>query len=105
MITEEVKVLSMCHVANQTILYTRHLLMQASKPAIPSQIEDINGYQQDGFGWMDMTIHKGVRWNTANAYLRPALRRKNLRAQTRTMITKIMFQRNRAVGVEYHLGS
>ena len=54
---------------------------------------------------MDMTIHKGVRWNTANAYLRPVLKRKNLRAETSTMITKIIFERNCAVGVEYHLGS
>lgn len=54
---------------------------------------------------MDMTIHKGVRWNTPNAYLRPVLRRKSLRVQTSTMITKIIFERNCAVGFEYHLGS
>ena len=64
--------------------------------------EDMNGYQQEGFGWMDMTIHKGVRWNTANAYLRPALKRPNLRADTKAMITRIVFENNRAVGVEYH---
>ncbi|KAJ7389632.1 hypothetical protein OS493_029971 [Desmophyllum pertusum] len=67
--------------------------------------EDMNGYQQEGFGRMDMTIHKGVRWSTANAYLRPALKRKNLRTDTRAMITRIVFEKNRAVGVEYHLGS
>ena len=67
--------------------------------------EDVNGYQQEGFCWMDVTIHKGVRWSTANAYLRPALKRKNLRAETRAMTTKIVFERNRAVGVEYHLGN
>ena len=65
----------------------------------------MNGYQQEGFGRMDMTIHKGVRWNTANAYLRPALKRKNLRTDTRAMITRIVFEKNRAVGVEYHFGS
>ena len=54
---------------------------------------------------MDITIHKGVRWSTANAYLRPALKRKNLRAETRAMTTKIIFEHNRAVGVEYHLGN
>ena len=64
----------------------------------------MNGYQQEGFGWKDMTIHKGVRWNTANAYLRPALRRKNLQADTRTMITRVVFEKNRAVGVEYFVG-
>lgn len=62
----------------------------------------MNGYQQEGFGWMDMTIHKGVRWNTANAYLRPALKRKNLRNDTKAMITRVLFENNRAVGVEYH---
>lgn len=66
--------------------------------------EDMNGYQQEGFGWKDMTIHKGVRWNTANAYLRPALRRKNLQADTRTMITRVVFEKNRAAGVEYFAG-
>ena len=53
---------------------------------------------------MDMTIHKGVRWNTANAYLRPALKRKNLQADTRTMITRVVFEKNRAAGVEYFVG-
>ena len=66
--------------------------------------EDMNGYQQEGFGWMDKTIHKGVRWNTANAYLRPALKRKNLQAQTRALTLRILFENNRAVGVEYQLG-
>ena len=54
---------------------------------------------------MDMTVHKGLRWSAANAYLRPALKRKNLRAETRAMITKIVFENNRAVGVEYVLDS
>ena len=64
--------------------------------------DDMNGYQQEGFGWMDMTVHKGKRWNTANAYLRPALHRKNLKAETKAMITRILFENNQAVGVEYH---
>ena len=66
--------------------------------------DDMNGYQQEGFGWMDKTIHKGVRWNTANAYLRPALKRKNLQTQTRALTLRILFENNRAVGVEYQLG-
>ena len=67
--------------------------------------EDMNSYQQEGFGWMDKTIHKGVRWNTANAYLRPALKRKNLQTQTRALTLRILFENNRAVGVEYQLGN
>ncbi|WP_368187243.1 choline dehydrogenase [Aestuariibius sp. HNIBRBA575] len=34
--------------------------------------EDYNGHQQEGFGPYDMTVYKGRRWSTANAYLRPA---------------------------------
>lgn len=63
--------------------------------------EDMNGYQQEGLGWMDMTIHKGIRWNTANAYLRPALKRRNLRTDTKAMIFRIVFENNKAIGVEY----
>ena len=33
--------------------------------------EDINGFQQEGFGRMDMTVHRGRRWSAASAYLRP----------------------------------
>ena len=38
--------------------------------------EDMNGYQQEGLGYMDSTVHQGERWNTASAYLRPVLQRK-----------------------------
>lgn len=38
---------------------------------------DYNGEQQEGFGPFDATIHNGVRWSAANAYLKPALQRVN----------------------------
>ncbi|KAJ7316847.1 hypothetical protein JRQ81_003009 [Phrynocephalus forsythii] len=63
--------------------------------------EDMNGFQQEGFGWMDMTIHKGQRWSTASAYLRPALSRPNLSAEDSTFVTKILFEGTKAIGVEY----
>ncbi|XP_061913870.1 choline dehydrogenase, mitochondrial [Entelurus aequoreus] len=63
--------------------------------------EDMNGYQQEGLGWMDMTIHEGKRWSTASAYLRPVLGRPNLKAEVRCLATKILFDGRRAVGVEY----
>ena len=37
--------------------------------------EDMNGYQQEGVGLMDATVHNGMRWSAASAYLRPALQR------------------------------
>uniref|UniRef100_UPI003AAF2E91 choline dehydrogenase, mitochondrial n=1 Tax=Centroberyx gerrardi TaxID=166262 RepID=UPI003AAF2E91 len=63
--------------------------------------DDMNGHQQEGLGWMDMTIYKGKRWSTASAYLRPVLGRPNLKTEVRCLTTKILFEGNRAVGVEY----
>ncbi|XP_010794042.1 choline dehydrogenase, mitochondrial, partial [Notothenia coriiceps] len=63
--------------------------------------DDMNGEQQEGLGWMDMTVHKGKRWSTASAYLRPALGRPNLTTEVCCLTTKILFDGNRAVGVEY----
>jgi len=48
--------------------------VQAGYPYTP----DMNGFQQEGVGTMDMTIHGGKRWSTASAYLRPVLKRPNL---------------------------
>ncbi len=62
---------------------------------------DYNGYQQEGFGPMHMTVKDGVRWSTANAYLKPALGRSNLKLETRVLITRIVMEGARAVGVEY----
>ncbi|KAL1021393.1 hypothetical protein UPYG_G00012710 [Umbra pygmaea] len=63
--------------------------------------DDMNGFQQEGVGWMDMTIHKGKRWSSASAYLRPVLHRANLKTEVRCLTTRILFNGRRAVGVEY----
>ncbi len=82
--------------------------IEAGKQAGYSYTEDMNGYQQEGLGPMDMTVHKGRRWSTAMAYLRPALTRKNLKLQTRSLVTHVMFEgpagAPRAVGVEVSHG-
>ncbi len=62
---------------------------------------DMNGCQQEGFGAMDMTTHRGRRWSAAKAYLRPALGRPNLTVRTRALTTRIRFERLRACGVDY----
>ncbi|CDQ69798.1 choline dehydrogenase, mitochondrial [Oncorhynchus mykiss] len=62
---------------------------------------DMNGFQQEGLGWMDMTIYEGKRWSTASAYLRPVLTRANLRTEVQCLTTRILFDGRRAVGVEY----
>lgn len=66
--------------------------------------DDYNGFQQEGFGRMDMTVKNGVRWSTANAYLKPAMGRANLNVITHALTTRILLEVKRAVGVEYKKG-
>ncbi|MEE9454509.1 MAG: choline dehydrogenase [Paracoccaceae bacterium] len=61
--------------------------------------DDYNGHQQEGFGPMEQTVWKGRRWSAANAYLRPALKRKNVRI-IRALARKIIIKDGRATGVE-----
>jgi choline dehydrogenase len=65
---------------------------------------DMNGFQQEGFGAMDMTTHAGQRWSAASAYLRPAMARPNLTVRTRALSLRICFEGRRAVGVDYQHG-
>jgi len=61
--------------------------------------DDYNGSKQEGFGAMEQTIFGGRRWSAANAYLRPALKRKNVRL-VNGFARKIVIENQRAVGVE-----
>ena len=61
---------------------------------------DYNGFQQEGFGPMHMTVKNGVRSSTSKEYLRPAMDRPNLHLMTRTLTTRIVFEGKKAVGVE-----
>jgi choline dehydrogenase len=68
---------------------------QAGYPLTP----DINGAQQEGFGRVDRTTSGGRRWSTANAYLRPAMARPNLRVETGFLAHRVLVERGRAIGV------
>jgi choline dehydrogenase len=78
--------------------------IEAGRQAGYPYTDDMNGYQQEGLGPMDMTVHKGRRWSTASAYLRPALARPNLVVQTKSVVTRVMFEGSvhspRAIGLE-----
>src|SRR5438552_16510338 len=73
---------------------------QAGYPFTP----DYNGRQEEGFGVFEMTVWNGVRWSSANAYLRPALRRPNVALKTRAFVQRIALDGKRAIGVEYERG-
>jgi choline dehydrogenase len=63
--------------------------------------EDVNGYRQEGFAAFDRNVHKGRRLSAARAYLHPVMGRDNLDVKTFALTTRILFEGNRAVGVEY----
>jgi len=66
--------------------------------------DDVNGFQQEGFGRFDRTTYRGRRWNAARAYVHPVKNRRNLKVRCRTTATRILFEGRRAVGVEYRRG-
>lgn len=66
--------------------------------------EDVNGYQQEGFGRMDMTVRKGERCSAAKAYLYPAMKRPNVEVRQHALARRIVFEGQRAVGIEYERG-
>src|ERR1700730_8095405 len=63
--------------------------------------DDVNGYRQEGFAPFDRNVHRGRRLSAARAYLHPVMSRPNLTVQTRAFVSRILFEGNRAIGVEY----
>lgn len=61
--------------------------------------EDYNGAVRDGFGRLQMSIRRGIRASTSNAYLRPVTYRRSLTVRTGTMLREITFDKDRAAGV------
>ena len=66
--------------------------------------EDVNGYRQEGFATFDRNVHRGRRLSAARAYLHPVMERPNLKVKTFAFATRILFEGERAVGVEYARG-
>ena len=73
---------------------------QAVEQAGHPLTDDVNGYRQEGFAAFDRTIHRGRRLSAARAYLHPVLGRPNLEVRCRTFVTRVLFDGERAVGVE-----
>ena len=78
--------------------------LAAGRQAGYPHTDDMNGFQQEGFGYMDMTVAGGRRCSAANAYLRPGMTRLNLAVRTHALATGILFEGRRAVGVRYQRG-
>ncbi|MFE2043734.1 GMC family oxidoreductase [Streptomyces sp. NPDC059477] len=63
-----------------------------------------NGGRPDGAGFYQLTQRRGRRWSTADAYLRPALTRPNLTVRTGSLVTRVLIDHGRAIGVAYLSG-
>lgn len=73
--------------------------VEAGRQAGFEVTHDYNGEKQEGFGPMEQTVWKGQRWSAANAYLKPALKRRNLDL-VRCLARRIIIEEGRATGVE-----
>ena len=75
--------------------------IEAGKDAGYPETDDYNGFQQEGFGPMHMTVDKGVRASTSNAYLIRAKKRKNFTLMKRVTVHRVLLEGKKAVGVEF----
>ncbi|WP_277373605.1 choline dehydrogenase [Pseudomonas sp. AA-38] len=82
-----------------------HAMVEAGVQAGYPRTDDLNGYQQEGFGPMDRTVTpEGRRASTARGYLDQARARPNLTIVTHATTDRILFDGKRANGVSYLLG-
>ncbi len=65
---------------------------------------DVNGAEQEGVGYYQLTVKNGQRCSAAVAYLHPVMGRRNLAVETRALATRILVENGRAVGVEFLQG-
>ena len=73
--------------------------VEAGRQAGFELTNDYNGSKQEGFGPMEQTIRGGRRWSAASAYLRPALKRRNV-SLVKGFARRVIVENQRAVGVE-----
>lgn len=66
--------------------------------------DDLNGPVMEGVGSVQVTQKKGLRCSSADAYLKPAMRRPNLNLLTDAQAKRVVFDGKKAVGVEYSRG-
>ena len=79
---------------------TGRFLRAAEQAGIP-RVDDYNGPEQDGAAPAQVTQHKGRRWSTNDAYLRPVRKRENLEVVTGAAVQRVDVAGGRAAGVRF----
>ena len=68
------------------------------------KVDDYNRGDNEGSGFFEVNQKRGVRWSAAKAFLRPALKRPNLKVVTGAEVKRLRIDGKRAVGVEFRQG-
>ena len=79
--------------------------VKAGKQAGYAVSSNMNEYQHEGMGPMEMSVKDGKRCSASVAYLRPALKRGNIRVITHAKVNKVIFDGMKVVGVAFLKGS
>jgi len=75
----------------------------AAEEGVP-QVADFNGGDNAGSGYFQVNQKAGRRWSAARGFLKPALKRSNLKLETHALIDRVLIEDGRAVGVVYRRG-
>jgi len=75
--------------------------LEASEANGIPRIQDYNGPEQDGCSTVQVTQKGGRRWSTADAYLRPAMKRQNVEVVKHAQVIGLEFSGDRVTGVRY----
>lgn len=78
------------------------IIRAAQEAGIPAN-PDFNGARQEGAGFYQRTATRRRRWSSADAFLRPARQRTNLKVLTEALTRRLLWQGKRATGVEYEM--
>ncbi len=80
----------------------KHYFAMASQAGLPIT-DDCNGSAPEGVTHYRITTRGGRRWSTADAFLKPALKRANVSLLKNALVQRIRFNGRRAVGVEVRI--
>ena len=69
-----------------------------------AKIDDFNRGDNAGSAYFEVTQRRGRRWSAADAFLRPASKRPNLRVHTDAEVDRVVIEQGRATGVLFRVG-
>ena len=85
----------------RTILPLTHRFIESAQQAGYAFSKDLNGRQQEGVGYSQMTRKGKWRGSTAQTFLKEAASRPNLRVETEAQASKLLFEGKRCIGVQF----